>query len=60
MLMDCQMFDPNRGAFDPVIRQMDVTRPGKTREDHMPTAKRPRVIAWQKRLAKMQKGTKSD
>ncbi len=49
------LFDPARGSFDPVRREppADVFRPGKTRQDRMPVALRPRVVEHQARLDAM-------
>lgn len=41
------LFDPARGAFDPVLREPPngVMHQDKTRQDRMPVDKRPRVLA---------------
>lgn len=49
-----RMFDVSRGAFDPVSRDVDVRRPGKTAQDRMKVADRPRVKAAQSRRRRMQ------
>lgn len=51
-----KVIDGCDGAFEPENRMLHGDlHPGKTREDHMPVASRPRVIAAQKRVEKMRK-----
>lgn len=54
MLMDCQIRDPNRGAFDPQPHRRDLPmRLDKTRQDKQPVANRRRVEQWRDRIAAM-------
>lgn len=49
-----RVFDPARGGFDPVRRDVQpsetnprgVSRPGKTWQDRLPVQQRPRYQAW--------------